>query len=582
MRRISARANRANILPQLCVLAVVPVLLSCSFDAKPPPPADLGDAEILDTTLSGLVWRDGPIIETAVVVRDAQGLITQGRTDASGRFEIQVGPIGGTVELAADRLRQRVNIQRVGDAIRDVLLSPIGTLAEAYADSPVPRTRDEKLEIVAAFFQVPLTGTALSVLAQRLGDSCADFENTTVGPSALAGLLQGGFRYLGEAMLSTGTAAAAPDDVLDALVRDVSADGFLDGIGPEGQPLHFAGVALDPFTMRSAYINAMTSFLRSSRNQSGFDATCFKHYFDELLLARSALFPASTWINAPFKTGCASCTQLPDGDFACTTDDCGPCGRCRVDYSGAAPTAACEPSPDQCPGNCGRCEAAADAADHFLCIPDAAACGGDCSVCAEDPAGHFVCSGDIALCPKPTDGADRCNRCQQTAEREFRCEDRRDLCPAFTESLVSPCGNARNFCAFEGVESFEQIDWTCQQGTCQSVTTTVDRPCSRATEGIDCGALECRSPWSACHRIDERTCSTAGRETRRCRQPTCSGGRCSAGRLIDQDRRCTFDPRGQPCDERVCDLGGRPGLQLICCSPLLPSECSDTCGSCIE
>ena len=604
------------------------VVVGCSFqgnaadgDERPEPTGTL------ESSLSGLVWQNGPVRETRVVVRDSAGDIIQGNTDAEGRFTFDLGPVSGQIEVVSGGLRQRVSVAQVGDTVESVLLSPIGTLAEAYVDSNAPGTREAKLSTVSAFFQTPLTGASLVTFDTRLGESCDDFEDASLGPSALGGLMQSGLRFLGEAMIAESGLSGRPDDILAALVQDLAADGFLDGIGPDGETLSFAGIELDALVLRPRYINAMTAFLRSSRNQSGFDAACFKRFFDEILLSRSALFPASSWINTSFRTGCAACTQLPSGEFACTTDDCGPCGTCSVDFAGPQPTAMCEPAEALCTGTCDRCAPMPDDATRFSCAPEPTLCGGRCASCGDNGEGGFSCradvdqcegtcaacvrdvtdqtvyecaanelactggcgtcaaegdafncEGNVALCPAPTDGTARCNACIEGAPNEFRCQDRRTLCPADTETVVSECRNEVNVCAQSGTEDVRRVSWVCELGQCLDTETNAQQSCVRITNGDDCGALACTAPFSVCTQASGGdACTNEGVRTRECAQPTCFNGACTNTRTVVQEQGCVFDPVGEQCGARDCP-SGRVSQQFLCCSA--PFQCDDVCSQC--
>ncbi|MEL7367809.1 MAG: hypothetical protein AAFN74_02770 [Myxococcota bacterium] len=602
------------------------LLVAAACDNSTPPPINPPTTEI-DTTLSGLVWREGPVPETLVVVRDGSGVVTQGRSDMDGRFSLSVGAIAGQIELSSDGLRQRVIVEEVGDTVDDVLLSPIGTLAEAYVDSPAAGTREQKLTVVSDFFQIPLRGDALTTLEQSLGNSCEDFEDTSTGPRALAGLLQSGLRYLGQSLIEETGAPGRADDIVEALVRDVSADGFFDGLGANSQTLSFASVELDALVLRPRYINAMTAFLRSERNRSGFDAACFRRFFDELLLSTSVLFPASTWIQTEFVTGCASCTQLPNGDFSCTTDDCGPCGRCDIDFSGERPSAACVAEESQCSGNCDQCIATAQDPDRFMCAPVPSVCSGTCAVCGDNGDGGFSCQadaqqctgncaqcaqsadaanefncapmpsaclgdcstcagegqtfscqGDVSLCPgpmpSPISGV-RCNECRQRADDLFLCEDVRSRCPADTEMALTAC-QSPSVCAETGIETVRLSTWQCTAGECMEAVSDVSRNCSRNTNGIDCGTLECGTPFSSCMQVvvSGNICSEQGMQSRLCQQQTCSNGQCIGLRTVEQRRDCVFDSDGRTCGSQAC---GREVRQPLCCRS---GQCNLPCGDC--
>lgn len=607
------------------ILLAAPVVEACGAD-RPPAAPETPDAQgVLETTVSGLVWRNGPIAESIVTARDGSGVITRGRTDRDGRFDLALGAVSGLVEIISDNLRQRVLVSRVGEAMGDVLLSPVGTLGEAYADSPAEGTRNEKLSVVSSFFLIPLTGDKLSTFDTQLGSSCTEFENPAIGPPALAGLFQGGFRFLGQAMIEETGVTARADDVLEALARDVAADGFLDGIGPDGQTLGFAGVELDPFVMRSRYVNAMTRFLRSDRNQSGFDAACFRRFFDEILLSRSKLFPASTWIGVPFRAGCATCTQLTNGDFSCQAEDCGPCGECNVDFSGAVPTATCTPQALRCPGNCDLCRGVPGEDERFECVADPSVCTGDCSTCADDGRGgfscradppacsgncatcvpnpsdpmafacapepaaclgdcavcaraesSFVCQGDTALCPSPAGSGNRCNECQRRTDDLFLCEDIRAMCPPDEERVLTLCLNDESACALSGTEDVRRETWQCSAGECSASVTTFQRACNRNTNGNDCDNLQCDQPFSACRPIDG-ACSLEGQQSRTCRQPTCLNGTCQDERLVEEERDCPVDTDGRRCGTQDCFRGALPGFEPLCCAA---GACAEVCGPC--
>ena len=590
-----------------CVAASLLMTAGCTFGDGTVIVATDDAGGTLQTTVSGLVWRDGPIAETIIVVRDASGPVMQGRTDGTGRFDLALGPLSSVVEIEADGLRQRIDIPAVGDDVTDVLVSPIGSLTEAYIDSPVAGSRAEKTEIVAAFFQIPLSGDNLSAFDQRLGDNCADVDDIAIGPPALAGLLQAGIRYLGQSMLSEGSGSGRADDLLGALVQDLESDGFLDGIGFNGQPLQFAGIPLDAFTLRSAYINALTAFLRSGRNQSGFDASCFKRFFDEILLSRSPLFPAATWINAPFDAGCAACTQLENGDFACTAGDCGPCGRCEIDFSGETPVAACAARDATCPGNCDQCVPAAEDG-KFECAPQDTACGGDCSQCSADGNGGFSCQsntdrciGSCAACtqsadsatdfsctPQPAACAGNCNLCQPVAgdtpgfscvptptacngncaacaddgSGGFSCQANLDACPGPTD------GSARcNECQPISETEFRCVD---QVALCPATSEVARTACNNptnvcaltGTQQIEVSSFQCLS--GACVEsvnLENRSCSrdTDGNDcgTLRCTSPwsTCQQTQSGTCDTDGEERRT--------CQQSICSTGSCSGNRNV-------------------
>ena len=110
---------------------------------RPTPSSDQGPAHhqtIPETRVSGLVWRNEPVAESLVIIRDENGVVIRGRTDPAGRFDIAIGLMSGLLEITSNGLRQRVPIGKVGESVSGILLSPVGTLAEAYVDS-LPRGR---------------------------------------------------------------------------------------------------------------------------------------------------------------------------------------------------------------------------------------------------------------------------------------------------------------------------------------------------------------------------------------------------------------------------------------------------------
>ena len=370
-----------------------------------------------------------------------------------------------------------------------------------------------------------------------------------------------------------GGLSGRPDDILTALRQDLLADGFLDGVGVDGQPLQFAGIPLDAFTLRSAYVNALTAFLRSGRNQSGLDASCFKRFFDEILLARSPLFPASTWINTPFQAGCASCTQLENGDFSCIAGDCGPCGRCRIDFSGETPVAACAPRDDQCLGNCAQCLPTAEDAGTFACAPQDNACGGDCSTCAADENGGFRCQADANRC------AGDCGACVQSANSAaiFTCAPQPERCPGNCNQCQpstadipqfdcrpapTACGGNCSTCAADTTGGF-----SCQPDVarCPGPVQPADRcnQCQAMTSTqfvcVDVQSLcpaDRSEPVSDCVRAEgEGVCSRHGTQATRLTTYQCQSGQClpSVSNLVVD---CNRDTDGDLCGDPTCPIFG--------------------------
>ena len=597
-------------------------LVTACADTPGPTPPD--DPAVLETTVAGLVWRNAPVPETLVIVRDDSGVITRQQTDAHGRFDIGLGAVRGMVELTADGLRQRVEVTTVGDTVEGVLLSPVGTLAEAYVDAAVAPSRADALNVVAAFFQIPLTGEDLVTLDEQRGASCGDLDDVTVGPSVLSGLFQGGLRYLGEALIDGASGSARPDDIVDVLATDLAADGFLDGIGPGGQALSFAGTDIDALVMRARYVNALTGFLRSSRNQSGFGPDCFKRFFDEILLSRSPLFPESTWIDTPFETGCARCIQLANGDFSCTSDGCGACGRCDIDFSGANPVAQCVANETLCNGDCNRCAPTAEDADIFQCVAAPDRCGGNCGVCRNNGLGGFSCQadtdactgncaqcvagtstspsfscaaapdvclgdcavcaggetsfrcqGDLSRCRGPSNGT-QCNRCLEVAEVRFLCTDVDELCPADSES-TGDCEHPFNVCSLTGTETLTRSDWRCQQGACVEQVVVSERACVRNADDVACGQSQC-DPWPfTCTQQGNNACALTGVQHRNCVRFRCDRGSCSENVPYRESRSCPRNTDGQTCDVQPCGPLGEGRTESLCCQA---GACTNVCSSC--
>ena len=263
------------------------VHFTCSSDSVPP-------GETLNPVVSGLVWDGSPIPDTPVIIEDSAGEIARIRTDSDGRFEIPIGIASGQLTIRARHLRQRVTA-RAGEDITDVLLSPIGTLAEAYADAPGIE-REEALSVVSSFFSVPLSGTRIT---PPIGEEDLDTRDEPV-EARIAGLVQSGIRFLAEEMIRESGIQSDPTQLLALLERDIAFDGLFNGIGPNGESLFFAGIPVDALTLRSSYISGLRSFLQSERNRSGLSESFMQVYFDEVLFSRSVLFPASTWLDPDF------------------------------------------------------------------------------------------------------------------------------------------------------------------------------------------------------------------------------------------------------------------------------------------
>ena len=388
---------------------------------------------------------------------------------------------------------------------------------------------------MSSFFLTPLSTIEPAHFGTQLGSSCTDFENPSIGAPALAGLLQGGFRYLSQSLIEDTGVAARADDLLEALERDLSADGFLDGLGPGGQVLAFAGVELDPFILRSRYIHAMTRFLHSTRNKSGFGVDCFRPFFDEILLSRSKLFPSPTWINAPFRTGCASCTQNANGDFSCTTDDCGPCGHCDVDFSGPTPTAACVPQDTRCPGNCDTCVAMTEGEGRFACIAEPSACSGSCSICSNDGHGGFSCQEDTTRCigscaactpglsddtvfeclPQPAFCPGNCNTCEPTSGDEigFSCITDASLCRGHCSTCTDD-GDGGFSCQADP----QQCSGNCAACIVSQTDPTTFECAPRPTACIgDCAVCDGDGQTFNCHG-DIALCPSPSRNATRCNE----------------------------------------------------------------
>ena len=581
--------------------------------------------QILDTRVTGLVWRDGPVPDVAVAVSDSQGTIAQGVTNREGQFAIALGALSGWVEVKSDGLRQRVLVAEVGQTVDEVLLSPIGTLAEAYVDAPVPGSRAARLDIVSSFFRVPLTGDRWTMLDRPKGTSCRDLDDATTYTAVWSGLLQAGLRYLGQTYIETAGVAAPADEILNALVLDLSSDGLFDGQGPDEQPVLFAGQRLEPTALRMRYVDALVAFLRSPRNRSGFTVDCFKRDFDELRFSRSPLFAPASWLEPEFTTGCAACTRIATGEILCTAGDCGPCGVCQIDYATREPTAQCEPRADRCPGNCDRCAPNDTGREWYACIPEPSACTGTCATCSatddggfacranpercegncascqadaeDDTAFHcapnpdrcqgdcaactgadrtFTCQADATMCPGPqASGTFNCSACRQRTPELFVCEDDRRRCPEDTMTVTGPCQSDDGICATVGLESVRTDTWTCRRGECINEPVQTERLCIRETDGINCGALQCETPFSNCQPI--RICADEGERTRSCNQPICDNGTCTNQRTVVQTESCSTPSEGRRCGSQSCTQDGRMGEQFMCCRQL---ACTEVCSAC--
>ena len=588
------------------------LLSNCNVIEDTADPLDGGRSSESDPIqVSGIVWRNGPLSDISfIVIHDSEDIYT-GQTDLNGRFSFSLESVSGRIEIRSpdSHLRQRIDIQE-GTEVSDVLLSPIGTLAEAYADAP-NITRGDALRAISDFFSVPLRGDQLiSLETSFISQNCS-----AVNPPVRAGVVQDGLRFLGEVM---GSEDAAPaDEILLVLEQDLVADGLLDGQGPQGA-LSFNGEALTPLTLRTTYTDALRSFLDSPRNKSGLGRACFAEHLSQIENSHSPLFPSATWLGPHENSGCARCRRLESGALDCTPDHsaCGSCGICQLDTATDPPVGvcvaepsecqgscsvctetpdggyACGPSPNICEGSCGTCQGSGT---NYNCLGQSSLCSGNCATCtqkapltfecAEDDqmcagtcgecqqiGADFLCSANPSLCPGSA--TDACSECKAVSDIEFECIDNNDLCPE-PQVTHGECGNFMSICGETGTLEQKTTTFACQEGSCRESVQSNTLPCTRDTDGKICISESC-SDFSPCRQVSNGDrCTNEGEKHRLCREYFCQFGSCEGLSQRDDTQSCTYDSDRIPCGTRTCNF---IGSQKLCC---MNDQCNTVCGACL-
>lgn len=131
-------------------------------------------------------------------------------------------------------------------------------------------------------------------------------------------------------------------------------------------------------------------------------------------------------------------------------------------------------------------------------------------------------------------------------------------CAATTCGAFGVCDpGSTGVCSLTGTASRTCQDFTCQSGTCAPAMRSESVACSRATDGMGCGAASCGG-WGSCGGFSE-PCGTSGTQTRSCNSPVCSGGTCTPGGTTTESQGCSRGTDGVSCGASTCDGWGACG-----------------------
>lgn len=183
-------------------------------------------------------------------------------------------------------------------------------------------------------------------------------------------------------------------------------------------------------------------------------------------------------------------------------------------------------------GTCSRTNNAVACDDDVFCNGLDTCGGGSCSVHAGDPCTGTTCD----------EAANLCRGCSAAG------------CPARMDGAWGACGGFPDACATTGTESRVVRTFACIDDACMPSDSTESRACSRATDGIVCGATSC-GPYGAC---DGSGCDTAGTQSRSCTDQVCSGGTCT-GAPRTETAGCLRSTDGASCGATSCTGWGPCG-----------------------
>lgn len=271
----------------------------------------------------------------------------------------------------------------------------------------------------------------------------------------------------------------------------------------------------------------------------------------------------------------------------CTTLGCDDHNECTEDVCNASRT--CEHRP---------LDVACD--DRIFCNGNDHCVAGACTMHVGDPCqgattcdeAQHVCRGctSDAECPMPMMSgfgacggfADTCSNAGTRTQtvRTYRCEStvctgtdttQSEACTRDTTGTSCAMTSCSSFgvctgsdtCGTNGTASRTCTDYVCGGGSCQPMMRPDTVACTRATDGISCGADSCTG-WSGCGGFAE-PCGTSGSESRTCTPAVCSGGACGAGGSRTETQGCSRSSTdGVGCGSTTCDgwsgcdFGGDP------------------------
>lgn len=245
-------------------------------------------------------------------------------------------------------------------------------------------------------------------------------------------------------------------------------------------------------------------------------------------------------------TGDQDCQTPPDScSLAGTCDlDTNTCSFPAVDCSGensACTMGVCDPSD----GNC-----------IAQPINEDSACG------AETSCGNFgACEADSGTCPTTGTRSRTCNdfTCQSgtctmgaayTDTESCAFDSTGDSCGNMTVTDCAPCEYGSK-CAESGSRSCTCTEFTCAGGSCESIQTSCQQPCSRSTDGDSCGSETTCGNYGPCTYSSD--CDNSGSKSRTCNDFTCSSGTCTEGPNYTDTATCTRITTNDPCgSEKVC------------------------------
>ena len=224
---------------------------------------------------------------------------------------------------------------------------------------------------------------------------------------------------------------------------------------------------------------------------------------------------------------------MPDGGPPCLDDtDCDDGVPCTADSCGAT---GCQFTPNDAmcddgnPCTDGTCSATGCAqANNTAPCDDGTYCNG-VDVCAGGACTH---PGDPCLSP---------TTCDETANECRGCTTRAQ-CPPDATGAWSSCDYADG-CDESATRSRTDLTYACTAGSCVPSSTPVTEPCTRDTDGGSCGVGSCGG-YGGCDYADG--CDEAAVQTRICTDLLCTAGTCT-GRMRNETMPCSRDTDGTNC-----------------------------------